>query len=180
MRPLGSFLAGVTAGPHRRMVMAFVACFLLTDLLAVVIGAGRVIRQPIAFNHSKHVENGAVCADCHTGVQTQAHATLPAIATCMGCHETPLSQNPEEAKIRTIAAAGQDVAWIQLTRVPPHVYFSHRRHVQIGKQECAECHGPVAKSTSPPVAAFRQATMNNCLACHAKRGVKTDCNDCHR
>ncbi len=180
MRLLRNLVTRLTAGLRRQLVLAFVACFLLTDLLVVLVGAGRAIRQPIAFNHSKHVENGAVCADCHTGVQTQAHAMLPAISTCMNCHEAQLSQNPEEAKVRTIASSGQDVAWIQLTRVPAHVYFSHRRHVQIGKLECAECHGPVANSTAPPVAAFRQATMDNCLACHAKRSVKTDCNDCHR
>ncbi|MBZ5648155.1 MAG: cytochrome c family protein [Acidobacteriia bacterium] len=180
MRPFGGFLSRIANSTRSRVLLAFVVCFLLTDLLAIVVGAGRTVRQPIAFNHSKHVESGAACPDCHTGVQTKAHATLPDLAVCMGCHETPLSQSPEEAKIRTIAAAGQKVAWTQLTRVPAHVYFSHRRHVQIAQLDCTECHGPVAKSTTPPTAEFRPATMDNCLACHAKRGVQTDCNDCHR
>lgn len=180
MRRVGAVLARMTAGPYRRMALAFVLCFLLTDLLALFIGASRVVRQPIAFNHAKHMENGTVCTDCHAGVQNAAHATLPPLATCMGCHETQLSQSPEEGKLRAIAQTGREVAWAQLTSVPAHVYFSHRRHVQLGRLDCAECHGPVAKSTSPPVAVYRQPTMDNCLECHAKRGVKTDCNDCHR
>ncbi len=180
MPRIGTLLGRMAAGPRRQIVLAFVLCFLFTDLLAVVIGASRVVRQPIAFNHAKHVENGVACTDCHSGAQTQAHATLPTLATCLGCHETQLSQNPEEGKIRSIAAAGQELSWTQLTRVPSHVYFSHRRHVQIAQLDCAECHGPVAKSTSPPVAVFRPPTMNNCLGCHGKRGLKTDCNDCHR
>jgi len=180
MRPLSAFLSRITRGVRNRAFLAFLVCFLLTDLLAIVIGASRTVHQPIAFNHSKHVESGAACTDCHTGAQTQANATLPTLATCLGCHETQLSQNPEEAKVRAIAASGQELRWTQLTRVPAHVYFSHRRHVQIAQLDCAECHGPVAKSTAPPVAAFRPATMDNCLACHARRSVKTDCNDCHR
>lgn len=180
MGGFGDRLARISGGPYRRMLLAFALCFLLTDLVAVVIGASRIVRQPIAFNHSKHIENGAACTDCHTGAQTEAHATLPTLSTCMGCHETQLSPSTEEAKLRTVAHAGQELVWSKLTRVPAHVYFSHRRHVQIAQLDCAECHGPVAKSTSPPVAAFRQPTMDNCLGCHAKRGVKTDCNDCHR
>ncbi len=180
MRALRAFAARITAGPRRRVVVAFVACFILTDVVAVIIGASTTVQQPIAFNHAKHVENGIGCTDCHAGAQTQAHATLPDIDTCMQCHETQLSQNPEEAKVRTIAAAGRQLAWTQLTRVPAHVYFSHRRHVQMAQLECAECHGPIAKSVVPPTAAFRPPTMNGCLACHAKHGVNTDCNDCHR
>jgi hypothetical protein len=138
------------------------------------------IRQPITFNHSKHIENGLTCPDCHVGVETQAHATLPDISTCLACHQSALTESPEEEKIRTLAAAGKDLAWIQLTRVPSHVYFSHRRHVALAKLACADCHGPVEKSIRPPDRPFRLLTMDACIQCHAQKHARTDCNDCHR
>src|SRR5512147_1653037 len=65
------------------------------------------IRQPITFNHSKHIKNGLTCTDCHPGVETQARATLPDISTCLTCHQSALTTSPEEQKIRTLASAGK-------------------------------------------------------------------------
>ena len=136
--------------------------------------------QPIAFNHAKHVENGMTCTDCHAGAESQARATLPTLATCMSCHESALTPSVEEEKIRRLAAAGKELAWTQLTRMPAHVYFSHRRHVQLAKLECAMCHGPMEKATAPPRRPFGRLTMDACIECHEQRGARTDCNDCHR
>ena len=136
--------------------------------------------QPIAYNHAKHIENGLACTDCHTGAQTQARATLPDLAICLNCHETALSKSAEEQKIRDAKAAGRQLAWIQLTRVPAHVYFSHRRHVTLGKLACATCHGPMEKLTTPPAKPFREFTMDACIQCHEQNRARTDCNDCHR
>lgn len=136
--------------------------------------------QPIAFNHAKHIQNGLACMDCHTGVETQAHAALPELATCMNCHQTALSKSAEEGKLRTIAATGKELVWTQLTRVPAHVYFSHRRHVVLAKVACATCHGPMDKASAPPARAFRTFTMETCIGCHEKYQAGTDCNDCHR
>jgi hypothetical protein len=135
--------------------------------------------QPIAFNHAKHIASGLSCTDCHAGVQTGVHATLPTLDTCMNCHQTALTDSREEEKIRTLAAAGKEVQWKQLTRMPPHVFFSHRRHVTAAKLACSECHGPVEKSTAPPAYAYRTITMNTCLGCHQQKGVDADCDDCH-
>ncbi len=136
--------------------------------------------QPVAFNHAKHVEMGMVCTDCHVGASDQARATLPTLETCMLCHEMALTENPEEEKLRAIAAAGGELAWNQLARVPPHVYFSHRRHVALGGLECAQCHGAMETRTEPPEELFRPLTMDACIACHEQRKVDNDCNRCHR
>ena len=136
--------------------------------------------QPIAFNHAKHIENGMTCTDCHLGVESQAKATLPTLATCLSCHESALTQSAEEEKIRRLASAGRELAWIQITRMPAHVYFSHRRHVQLAKLECATCHGPMEKATQPPRKSFRLLNMEACIKCHQQRQARTDCNDCHR
>lgn len=137
-------------------------------------------QQPIAFNHSKHLAAGMACTDCHAGAQNEARATLPPLATCLVCHETALTQSPEENKLRTLAAAHQEPAWAPLTRVPSHVYFSHRRHVALAKMECVTCHGAMEKLTAPPRRLFRPLTMSNCIGCHTQKGASTDCNDCHR
>jgi hypothetical protein len=137
------------------------------------------LRQPIAFNHAKHVENGVGCTDCHAGVETQAKATLPAIDTCLNCHQTALSSSAEEAKIRTAAAAGKELAWVQVTQLAPHVFFSHRRHVSVAHLACAECHGPMEKITAPPQRPWRVLNMDACIGCHRQHGVNADCNDCH-
>lgn len=137
-------------------------------------------KQPIAFNHAKHIENGLACADCHAGVETQPKATLPTIETCLSCHQAELTSSKEEAKIRSTAAAAQEPTWIQLTQVAPHVFFSHRRHVAVARLACADCHGPIEKSTTPPARPWRVMNMDACLSCHQQRRVSADCNDCHR
>jgi c(7)-type cytochrome triheme protein len=136
--------------------------------------------QPIAFNHAKHIASGLECVNCHTGARTEEHATVPALAMCMTCHESALSKSPEEAKIRAFAAAGREIPWQPVTHVPAHVYFSHRRHVQLAGLECSACHGAMEKLTAPPRVPNLQLDMDTCIACHQKKQARTDCNDCHR
>ena len=144
------------------------------------VAASRASAQPIAFNHAKHVSSGIDCADCHTGAQSSAHATLPDLETCMTCHSEPLGSSAEEARLRRIAAEGGSLRWSQLLRLPPDIYFSHRRHVQIARLDCATCHGRMAEATSPPTRPFWTAKMQQCLDCHDHSGAGTGCNDCHR
>ncbi len=166
---------------QRAFLAGFVTFFLLGSATYLGMSSVRPTpRQPIAFNHAKHMANGLNCSDCHSGVQTQAKATLPVLDTCMGCHQAALTTSPEEEKIRTIAARGQELDWVQLTQVPPHVFFSHRRHVAVARLACAECHGPIEKATQPPQRPWRVLTMNTCIGCHQKHKVDADCNDCHR
>lgn len=174
-----AYISAITSAPP-----AALAGFGISVLLMVPVFFGyqhfhSAVGQPIAFNHAKHVASGIACTDCHTGVETQARATLPELDTCMNCHQSALTDSREEAKIRDLAAAGKPITWNQLTQMPPHVFFSHRRHVAAAKLACAECHGPIEKSTAPPPHAFRVLTMNTCLGCHKDKGVDADCDDCH-
>jgi hypothetical protein len=165
--------------PGKPLVAGF-AVMLAAETLVFVRGHSQTIAQPVAYNHSKHLAAGLTCTDCHTGAKTAEHATLPQIAFCMSCHETALTQSAEEGKLRAIGAAGMELAWQQVTRVPAHVYFSHRRHAGIGRIECATCHGDMSKVTSPPQRPFKPVTMDGCIGCHERNGARTDCNDCHR
>ena len=158
----------------------FGLCFLLGGFVFLGHNGSGGGVQPIAFNHSKHIAAGLNCPDCHTGVETQASATLPTMETCMTCHAQALSQAAEEQKLRTLAAAGKELAWVRVNRMPAHVYFSHRRHVVLAKVACATCHGPMEQAVVPPVKPFREFTMGACIECHENNRGGTDCNDCHR
>jgi hypothetical protein len=119
-------------------------------------------RQPIEFPHARH--QGVGCAVCHRGVETQARATIPDAAFCAKCH----------------ASLPKTLAWVQVTRIPSHVYFSHQRHVALGKLECASCHGDMRDRTSPPGTAQARLVMTTCLNCHRHEGASEDCAACHR
>ena len=179
MRRLLGWL-GTPVSPRWPIVVGFGLFFFLCTLIFRGYDPDTSSAQPIAFNHAKHLENGMTCTDCHSGVQAQARATLPTLLTCLICHETALTKSAEEEKIRRLAAAGKDANWAQVTSVPMHVYFSHRRHVQLAQLECATCHGPMEKATAPPRRPFRMLAMDACIECHEQRGAGTDCNDCHR
>lgn len=177
MRLLGSLRA--LASPCWPMLAGFGLFFFLGAFIFHGRYAGTSTAQPIAFNHAKHLANGMACTDCHSGVQSQARAVLPTLTTCLTCHEAALTQSAAEQKIRLMAAARKELAWTQIMRVPAHVYFSHRRHVQLARLECATCHGPVEKATEPPRRPFRLMSMDTCVQCHKQRRANTDCNDCH-
>lgn len=135
------------------------------------------LRQPIQFNHLAH--NGVDCSACHEFVNTDSFAGLPSLDLCLTCHETPITESPEEEKIRTLARQGTPVEWRRLFRQPAHVFYSHRRHVEIARLECVECHGEIGNSTAPP-ARVTNLTMEACTSCHEKKNVKDSCLDCHR
>jgi hypothetical protein len=143
---------------------------------AIPVGSGP---QPIAFNHQKHLAMGLECSTCHTLVTTKAVAGPPSVETCMGCHAQPLTDNPEEEIIRKTAAAGQELKWSQITLVPDHVYFSHARHVAVGKLDCKTCHGDMSTRTVPLTRPAVRLSMEFCMACHSQRTVSVDCVACH-
>lgn len=136
--------------------------------------------QPLSFNHKVHVENGLECEVCHETIRAAALAGRPPLATCLTCHESPLTDSPEEEKIRAAARQGRDLDWVPVTRVRHDVLFSHRRHVGIAGLSCATCHGEAESWTAPPSRPTIAVTMNWCIGCHRQRGASEDCLGCHR
>jgi hypothetical protein len=150
---------------------------------AATLGIGLVwfpapIQQPLSYNHQPHVELG--CDFCHKGVKTQARASLPDIGVCVDCHDKAPVKAPAEIATWDQAVKDKHIAWQPLTRVRNHVYFSHYRHVELGKLECVTCHGDMAKRTSPPPHALKPMSMTICVDCHRQKQVSTDCAGCHK
>jgi len=150
-------------------------------------GCASSVRQPLAFNHRLHADNGVPCVTCHATATSGQGATLPAVSVCRRCHEDVLYEGPEEVKIRLAAESGRGLHWVPVFALRPYVYFSHRRHVTLGGVACDACHGDVERRTTP----FRQARspfagtsgMKACIQCHDEshsRYAGVDCVDCHR
>lgn len=170
--------------PVRRLVIGALAF----TMAGAGFAAGRTVfrpaenvSQPIQFNHQKHVKDaGLECTVCHELYQTGPRSGLPALETCLGCHDGTTTGSAEEKKLVELAARTPPPGFRKLFRLPDHVYYSHRRHVVVAGLACETCHGGIAATTAPPTRPLVRITMDGCLACHARQGVQTGCTPCHR
>ncbi len=151
-------------------------------VLAIVLaGCAAEVRQPIAYNHSLHVKKLEIgCDTCHETSRTGEVAGLPSIATCAACHQEPNGDSVEERKVVAAVHDSREIPWARLYELPRHVYFTHRRHVEVARIACEQCHGPMSAQTRPPPAPLVTVTMDRCLACHRARSASQDCDACHR
>jgi hypothetical protein len=167
--------------------VSFVAFFVLTGAATTAINLGGglaflrpAVRQPIAFNHRKHVkELDLACSTCHVTVEKEAFSGLPDAEVCAFCHSEPQGKSEEEKKLIQLLKTGAPLEWVSLFRQPSHVFYSHRRHVVVAKIDCVVCHGSIAETTSPP-GRVKRLRMEDCRSCHRRKGVSTDCTKCHR
>lgn len=172
---------------HRFAVAGFAAAFLLAGGATTALRLGGrnsalrpAVRQPISFNHKKHVtELDIGCTTCHVTVETEAFSGLPDADVCAGCHLEPQGKSEEEKRLVEMLKKGTALAWKPLFRQPAHIFYSHRRHVIAAKLQCRVCHGAIADTVAPPVR-VRRLAMNDCVSCHRKGHVSTDCTACHR
>lgn len=136
-------------------------------------------KQPILFNHKTHQTAGIECIQCHSFYKDQRFSGMPKVSTCIECHKDPITQNPEEEKIRQFHKNGKEIIWERIYDQPEHVFFSHRRHVVLAKMDCKDCHGPMGESETPPTKPWVKMTMKWCMDCHAKTKASNDCMACH-
>ncbi len=161
----------------RRSTVAFASLTLAASAAWMLLLPAEPIAQPNAFNHARH--RGIACINCHRGVESSSHALLPTRADCARCHATaPPGIAP--ADWQTGPDGRSRVSWIQVTRLPDHVMFSHRRHVSFGRLACASCHGDIGERTTAADAPSVRLDMKGCLSCHRREGVSEDCAGCHR
>jgi hypothetical protein len=145
------------------------------------LGSRGSVHQPIAFNHSKHVEGlGLPCTTCHLYAETGTRATIPNIEVCRMCHTAPLTESPEEALLVEYIQSGQPIPWRKVYWVPEHVYFSHRRHTSVAGIACETCHGAVGERGTPVTRPMVKITMDRCVECHQSAAASRDCISCHR
>jgi hypothetical protein len=160
-------------------------------LAAADAGAAEGPAQPIRFSHKIHAGDAAIgCTSCHVYAERGPVAGIPSMARCQGCHKF-VKEDPEKPQITAelqpllqLLREQKPIAWVRVTRVPDHVYFTHVRHVRAGLR-CQECHGEVERMDV--VRQVAPLTMGWCLECHhrkqrevAGRERLTECVTCHK
>lgn len=145
--------------------------------------------QPVPFPHRTHVkELGLECVFCHTQVERSDTAGIPAMETCYGCHKEILTQSKMLEPVRESYREKKPLKWNRVNRLPDHVYFYHRSHIEAGIS-CTTCHGDVENMALTTKA--HQLSMSWCLKCHqnihgedqminGKNIRLQDCYTCHR
>jgi len=139
--------------------------------------------QPIKFSHKIHAgDNGIQCLYCHSGAEKSRHANIPSANVCMNCHKY-ISKGPVtgDVEIKKIYAAvdwdgskmgpnQKPIQWVRVHNLPDLAYFNHAQHVNVGKIDCAKCHGDVQKMDV--LAQDQPLTMGWCIECHRTTEVQ--------
>ena len=170
-RPVGMFLLGF---------LGLCVPSLALTALGILHFGSRSVKQPIEFNHRKHVVDlGISCDTCHSGYEKETFSGLPKAEDCTACHAEAQGTSEKERLLVDKLKRGEPLEWRRLFGQPAHVFYSHRRHVKVAKLDCAACHGTFAETTSPPRRVHKLA-MSDCIGCHRKSNVSVACTTCHR
>lgn len=152
----------------------FGAIFLVTSVLGGLWGwvrspymteAGVPKTQPIPFSHAHHVGDlGIDCRYCHTSVETEGFAGIPATEVCMNCHNQLWRDQEMLQPLLASLRADEPIEWNRVHDAPDYVYFHHGIHIAKGIA-CEKCHGRVDKM---PLM-WRQNTLHMqwCMECHS-------------
>jgi hypothetical protein len=132
--------------------------------------------QPVPYSHKTHLAMGLKCNACHKNPDPGEAMGFPSEAFCMGCHRSVKSESPHIQKLAAASTDKQPLPWVRIYHLPQFVYFSHRVHTKAGAT-CENCHGAVRERD----VLFKEVNLNMkaCMACHAEKNARNDCNTCH-
>lgn len=134
------------------------------QLYGVFSNSGYQPEQPIHYSHALHAGVMKMeCLYCHFTAEKSAHAGVPPVEVCMGCHTVVRTDSPEIKKLTEYYQKGEAPPWVRIHRTPDHAYFSHRWHVAAGVA-CQTCHGPVENMVE--VRQWQKLEMGACMTCH--------------
>jgi cytochrome c551/c552 len=130
--------------------------------------------QPVWFSHKVHAgQNQIDCKYCHFTADKSMHSGIPPVAVCMNCHNQvkkgKVTGEVEIAKVIDAYNNGEPIEWVKVHNLPDHVYFNHSQHVNVGKMDCTECHGDVAKMDE--IIQVNDLSMGWCIDCHRTKEV---------
>jgi hypothetical protein len=91
----------------------------------------------LVFSHAFHLEKGAECTTCHTGVEQleeAVHIPLPAMATCNTCHNEVVAQN-------TCETCHTNLAVLRPREHNQTDFLRHHKQVALRTDAtCSSCH----------------------------------------
>src|SRR5205085_655325 len=129
-------------------LVLIVAGLMIRPRTAVARGEGRIVAQPMWFDHRHHAGGFRIpCLYCHRDAQHSASAGVPATDVCVSCHESRWLESPAFAPVRASLADGRAIPWKRVNALPDFVYFDHSAHVS-HDVACATCHGRVETMAS--------------------------------
>src|SRR5262245_234011 len=104
-------------------VPGFFAIAALATMLSAYSGAsssqGSSPEQPVHFPHPQHVQMLKMnCLYCHFSANKSPDPGLPAVSTCMGCHNLVATDKPEIKKLASFAQKNQPVPWVRIHKLP--------------------------------------------------------------
>jgi cytochrome c553 len=131
--------------------------------------------QPIKFSHVVHVKDNQIdCQYCHTTVTSSKSAGIPDVNICWNCHalvrEGSYSGRHQINKVVEAWESGTPIQWIRVHNLQDHVFFSHAQHVEVGKIDCAYCHGAIEEMDR--VKQVSDLSMGWCVNCHRDTEVQ--------
>ena len=138
------------------------------------------VTQPLPFNHKLHVDFGITCVACHIGAEDGVRASIPNVETCALCHTEGKEGPKTPPDLEEYIKERREIPWKKIYESPEHVRFSHKRHVEMAGLECKVCHGDVGMMEKAVARQKVPLNMTNCLSCHAKEKITTDCMACHK
>ena len=162
------------------IIIILVSVFVLGEIVYVEARAlgrqeGYSPDQPVWFSHKIHAgQNKIDCMYCHTSVMDSKSAGIPGVDVCMNCHnvvkEGKNTGKTEIAKVVDAYNSGQSIEWVRVHNLPDHAWFSHAQHVNAGKIDCNECHGPV--ESMDRIIQVSDLSMGWCINCHRRTEVQ--------
>jgi hypothetical protein len=167
--------------PRFWLSIAILVVWAIVIVLLVLLNMGKPPEQPLAFDHSAHIDNNIQCLFCHTGANRGPSATLPTISKCKGCHQQIEPDSVVLEELEVYMENMEIIPWVPVAILPDFVYFSHQPHLAAGLN-CENCHGDVG---SMKVAKPKRHEMGWCLGCHRGQGSEKlekliDCANCHK
>ncbi|PCI30750.1 MAG: hypothetical protein COB67_00955 [SAR324 cluster bacterium] len=160
-------------GLRKRLTLLLSLLILASGATATVTVAATAeeFTQPIAFSHKTHAgTNEIACEFCHTSARRSITSGVPPVRTCIGCHTmvkgTTETQKQEIQKVVDYWDQQKTIPWKKIHDLPDFVYFSHKRHLNVGF-DCTECHGDISQKDE--ITMDNMATdlsMGWCVTCH--------------
>lgn len=162
------------------IIIILVSLFVLGELTYVEAKAlgrqeGYSPDQPVWFSHKVHAgQNKIDCLYCHHTATESKSAGIPGTNVCMNCHNViktgKITGTEEIAKVVDSWNTGKPIEWVRVHNLPDHVFFSHAQHVNAGKRQCQECHGPVEEMDR--IVQVQNLGMGWCIHCHRNTPVQ--------
>lgn len=135
-------------------------------------------KQPLPFGHRVHAGDKQIsCFFCHPFADRGPQAGIPAVATCLLCHERIIPEFPAIQELRRQYENSRPTAWVKVGQLPQFTYFNHQMHLRKGI-DCGRCHGNV--KAMDRILVVQEFSMGFCVDCHREEQASDDCLICHR